>query len=148
VICSLLCTSTKATPHERFFTFDRRSANGTALPTWLMIPGKVFLRHFVRSNKDEPPVDEVDLLDTNPTYARIRYQDGRESTVSLMDLAPCRSLATESESATSRDETTTNILTSPKNPLKHRCICKSKRWPNPGKGECVVQLVVTKECLQ
>jgi hypothetical protein len=33
-------------------------------------------------------VDKVELVDVNPTYANIRYPDGRESTVSLQDLAP------------------------------------------------------------
>ncbi|XP_076054455.1 uncharacterized protein LOC143033137 [Oratosquilla oratoria] len=30
----------------------------------------------------------IELLDVNPTYANIRHQDGRESTVSVRDLAP------------------------------------------------------------
>ena len=33
-------------------------------------------------------MDQVELLDVNPTYANIRHQDGRESTVSVRDLAP------------------------------------------------------------
>ena len=31
----------------------------------------------------------MELIDANPSYANIRYPDGRESTVSLGDLAPC-----------------------------------------------------------
>ena len=31
----------------------------------------------------------MELTDVNPTYARVRYTDGRESSVSLRDLAPC-----------------------------------------------------------
>ena len=34
-------------------------------------------------------MDEVELLEANPTYALIKYPDGRESSVSLRDLAPC-----------------------------------------------------------
>ena len=34
-------------------------------------------------------MDEVELTNVNPAYAHIRYQDGRESTVSLKDLSPC-----------------------------------------------------------
>ena len=34
-------------------------------------------------------MDEVDLIEANPTYAYIRHPDGRESTVNLRDLAPC-----------------------------------------------------------
>ena len=86
---SLLCTATNVTPHERFFGFDRRSTQGSTLPMWLVTPGKVLLRRFVRDSKYEPLVDEVQLLEANPAYARIRHGDGRESTVSLNDLAPC-----------------------------------------------------------
>ena len=88
-IRSLLCTSTNTTPHERFFGFQRRSTHGNSLPAWLMSPGPVLLRRFVRTNKNEPLVDEVDLLEANPTFANIRYSNGRESTVSVRDLAPC-----------------------------------------------------------
>ena len=81
-----------------------------------MDPGKVFLRRFVRSSKHEPLVDEVDLVDTNPTYVRVRYQDGRESTVSLKDLAPCRPHEIESEQpviATPQIQDTYNIFNKP-----------------------------------
>ena len=87
-IRSLLCTSTGQTPHERFFKFARRSSHGKSLPDWLINPGPVFLRKFVRSGKNDDLVVKVDLLESNPMYARIRYPDGRESNVSLRDLAP------------------------------------------------------------
>lgn len=85
---SLLCTATNTTPHERFFAFQRRATHGNFLPAWLMTPGPVLLRRFVR-NKNEPLVDEVELIDSNPIYANIGHPDGRESTVSVRDLAPC-----------------------------------------------------------
>ena len=88
-IRSLLCTATNSTPHEKFFGFVRRSTQGGSLPTWLMSPGPVLLRKFVRANKTDPLVDEVELLDSNPMYAHIRHADGRESSVSVKDLAPC-----------------------------------------------------------
>ena len=95
---SLLCTSTNSTPHERFFGFERRSMLGKSLSSWLLQKGPVLLRRFVR-NKDEPLVDEVDLLDANPSFAHIRFPDGRESTVSTTDLAPCpRTTASEPSS--------------------------------------------------
>ena len=47
------------------------------------------LRRFVRHSKTEPLVDEVQIMDVNPSYAYIRYSDGRKSTVSLKDLSPC-----------------------------------------------------------
>ena len=84
---SLLCTSTNETPHERFFSFPRKSTYGKSLPSWLR-PGPVMLRRFVRANNASPLVDEVELLDANPTYAHVRYPDGRESTVSINDLSP------------------------------------------------------------
>ena len=37
-------------------------------------------------------VDEVVLLEANPQYAHIRFTNGRESTVSVSDLAPARNL--------------------------------------------------------
>ena len=35
-IRTLLCTSTNQTPHERLFSYRRRSATGHSLPTWLV----------------------------------------------------------------------------------------------------------------
>ena len=85
---SLLCTATNETPHDRFFSFPRRSAAGPSLPVWLLSPGPVFLRRYVRNRKTDPLVEPVELLQANPTYAHIRFPDGRESTVSIRDLAP------------------------------------------------------------
>ena len=76
------------TPHEKFFNFPRRSPAGFSLPSWL-VPGPVLLRKCVRASKNDDLVDKVELIDANPTFASIRYPDGRESTVSLHDLAPC-----------------------------------------------------------
>ena len=100
---SLLCTSTNSTPHERFFGFERRSMLGKSLSSWLLQKGPVLSRRFVR-NKDEPLVDEVDLLDANPSFAHIRFPDGRESTVTTTDLAPCpRTTAIEPSSELTND---------------------------------------------
>ena len=87
-IRSLLCTSTNQTPHERLFSFHRKSCNGFSLPSWLTSPGPILLRKFVRSFKSDPLVERVELVTATPHYARVRYQDGRESTVSTSDLAP------------------------------------------------------------
>lgn len=46
------------------------------------------LKRFVRANCNSPIVDKVELLDVNPTYGTVRFSDGRESSVSLRDLAP------------------------------------------------------------
>ena len=42
---SLLCTTTNATPHERFLRFEQRSMLGKR-PAWLLQPGTVLLRQF------------------------------------------------------------------------------------------------------
>ena len=74
---SLLCTSTNTTPHEHFFSFFRHSSHGLSLLCWLMSPGPVVLKIFVRNNKTNPYVDQVELLNSNPTYADIKYPSGR-----------------------------------------------------------------------
>ena len=87
-IRSLLCTATNQTPHERFLSFGRRSMLGSSLPAWLLTPGTVLLKRYVRS-KSDPLVDPVQLLSANHNFAFIRHADGRESSVSTRDLAPC-----------------------------------------------------------
>ena len=101
-IRSLLCTATNQTPHERFLSFTRRSATGSSVPSWLMNPGGVLLRKYNRSSKNDPYVEEVELLQSNPQYAHIRYADGRESTVSVQDLAPTGSSRDSSEGSASQ----------------------------------------------
>ena len=88
-IRSLLCTATNQTPHERFLNFSRKSSSGTSLPGWLTTPGPVMLRNFVKNSKHDPLVQKVHLIEANPAYARVQFDGGRESNVSLRDLAPC-----------------------------------------------------------
>ena len=59
------------------------------MPTWLMTPGTVLMKRHVRNSKYDPLVEEVELIESNPEHAYVRYPDGRESTVSLRHLAPC-----------------------------------------------------------
>ena len=87
-IRTLVCTATNATPHERFLQFRRRTASGHALPTWLVNKGTVLVKKHARSSKYESLVEEADIMDLTPTYAKVKFQNGRESTVSLRDLAP------------------------------------------------------------
>jgi transposase InsO family protein len=96
-IRSLLCTSTNCTPHERFFAYHRRSANGAALPEWLLKPGTVLVKNNVRTSKYDDLVEEVDLIHANPEYAWIKKKDGSETTVSLRQLAPRGSLTMAEE---------------------------------------------------
>ena len=70
------------------FAFSRRSSIGLSVPTWLSNPGPVLLKRHVKTSKHEPLVDEVELVHTTPSYAHVRLQDGRETTVSLKDIAP------------------------------------------------------------
>ena len=46
------------------------------------------MKNNVRHSKFDPLVEEVTLLECNPHYALIRYNDGREWTVSIRQLAP------------------------------------------------------------
>ena len=87
---SLLSTSTRpnTTPHERMLNFARRSSSGHSVPSWLCESGKVLLKRHVRHSKTEPLVDEVELLQANPSYAHVRFADGRETTVSTRHLEP------------------------------------------------------------
>ena len=45
-------------------------------------------------------MEEVELTHANPTYAHIRYKDGRESSLSLKDLAPSPRNTLSAENAT------------------------------------------------
>ena len=62
------------------------------MPSWLHPPGHVLSRRFVRTSKNDPLVGQVELRYVNPMYANVWYMDGRESTVSRRDLAPCPSV--------------------------------------------------------
>ena len=85
---SLLCTATNATPHEKMFSFPRRSGTGDSLPSWLLDSGLVLVRNHARRSKYSPLVSKVELVDVNPAFAKVRFPCGRESSVSLRDLAP------------------------------------------------------------
>ena len=85
---SLLCTTTNCTPYEHFLKFQRHTTHRNSLPSWLMNPGPVLLRRFIRTSKSNPLVDQFDLIDSNKSFASIRYPEWRESTVSFQDLAP------------------------------------------------------------
>ena len=46
------------------------------------------MKKHVRNSKYDPLVDEAVLIEANPQYAHVRLEDGRETTLSLRDLAP------------------------------------------------------------
>ena len=87
-IRSLLCVATNVTPREHFFSYQRRSSTRDSLPPWLTNSRKAYVKRFVRLSKNNPLVDEVELIYINPTYASVRYCNGREATVSICDFAP------------------------------------------------------------
>ena len=60
---------------------------GRSLTSWLVLPGPVLLKKFVR-NKHDPFCEEMELIEANPNPALIRFRDGRETTVSTSDVAP------------------------------------------------------------
>ena len=100
-IRSLLSTSTNCTPHERQFNFQRKSATGDSIPTWLTRSKSALLKRHLRGSKYEPLVETVDILEVNPNYSHVRFNNGRETTVSLRHIAPLgngmSSLETESD---------------------------------------------------
>ena len=92
LIRSLLCTATNQTPHERLFNYQRKSSFGTSVPTWLDGKGPVFLKRHVRTSKYDPVVDEVKLVHATPNYRVVCIPSiGRETVVSLFDIAPSNS---------------------------------------------------------
>ena len=102
-IRTLLCTSAKATPHDRFFSFQRRSSTSTSLPSWLAQPGIVLLKHHVRRSKHDPLASKIKLIEANPQYAQIETAEGRQSTVSLRDLAPAGNTSEEATAMENRE---------------------------------------------
>ena len=47
----------------------------------------MLLRRYVRNSKYEPLVEPVRLIEANPHFAHVKFEDGREDTVSILDLA-------------------------------------------------------------
>jgi len=66
---------------EYLFLFSRRAMTGTSFPSCLLSSGPVLLRCFVRRKV-------LELVEANPSYAAVRFSDGRESSISTSDLAP------------------------------------------------------------
>lgn len=64
-------------------------------------------RNYNRSSKHDPLVEEVELVEANPGYPYIRFQNGLERTVSLRDLAP---VLVEDKSPTEETELNEGLL--------------------------------------
>ena len=63
-IRSLLSTATNCTPHERMFMYNRRSSNGSSVPSWLTKSRTVLLKRRVRQK----------LTLDYPRYKDVRYK--------------------------------------------------------------------------
>ena len=87
-IRSLLCTATNQTPHERMFKFPRKSTSGCSLPSWLTENSKALMKRHANHSKYDPIVEEVDVLDVNPSTSHVKTAEGRELIVSNRHLAP------------------------------------------------------------
>jgi len=87
-IRSLLCVATNQTPHQRLFSYERGVCTKGILPYWLTAPGKIWLKKYNRNSKHDPALESVDLVHSNPDFAVVRFENGREETVSTRDLAP------------------------------------------------------------
>ena len=77
-IRSLLCTATNATPHERLFSYQRKTSSGHSMPTWLTTPGPVLVKRHLRNSKYDPIVDEAELLEANPQYLMFALLTGKK----------------------------------------------------------------------
>ena len=140
-IRSLLCTATNQTPHERMFNYKRKSSFGTSVPTWLSAPGFVYLKRYVRSSKYDPLVEEVDLVHTAPNYAVVRMTSGRETTVSLRNVAPSNSENDQASNENNRidnsvePEVSNDCLPSPnapEPPIARACESSETSYPADG----------------
>ena len=87
-IHSLLSTSTNCTPHEHLFNFQRKSATGDSIPTWLTRSKSTLLKRHLRESKYEPLVETVDILEVIPNHAHVRFNNGQETTASLRYITP------------------------------------------------------------
>ena len=107
---SLPCTATNCTPHERMFSHTRKSFNDVSLPFWVR-PGPVYVKCHVR-NKNDPLVEEAELIEANLQYAHVKLNDGREINVSLRDLArnPVADAANDTNLSSHPDDTENTIL--------------------------------------
>ena len=92
------------------FLPSRKSFIGVSLPSWVK-PGPIYVKCHVR-NKNDPQVEEADLIEANPHYAHVKLNDGRKINVSLRDLArnPVADLSNDTNLLSHPDNTGNTIL--------------------------------------
>ena len=66
------------------FLHSQKSFTCVSLFSWVK-PGPVYVKCHVR-NKNDPQVEEAELIEANPQYAHVKLNDAREINVSLRDL--------------------------------------------------------------
>ena len=101
---------------------------GRTLPNWLIQPGPVLLQRFVR-NKHDLLVDEVELLDANPSFANVRLRSGNEVTVSVSDLAPCPSNSIQTLEDSENIKNPTELFPHEKSPVSDVSKTKTPSLP-------------------
>ena len=79
-------------------------------PSWVK-PGPVYVKCHVR-NKNDPLVEEAELIEANPHYTHVKLNDGREINVSLRDLArnPVADAANDTNLSSHSDDIENTIL--------------------------------------
>lgn len=62
-----------------FLQFPRKGSTEASLPFWVSKPGVILLKRHAHLNKNEPLVDQVEILDANaPVYAcPLAMMDGK-----------------------------------------------------------------------
>jgi hypothetical protein len=138
-IRTLLCTSTNQTPHERLFSYRRRSATGHSLPTWLVGASKVLLRKHTRLSKYDDLCEEVEIVSLQPESAQVRFASGREASVSLRDIAPLK-VSEPNSYVDSR-----SVLGTDKEPTAGPAVIGQESDPVPTKDVCDTTSSVNEE---
>lgn len=64
---------------------SRKFAFGRFRPNWLLSPGKALIKN-LRRTKCKSSIEEVDVIEHNPSYAHARLPDGREDKISVCQL--------------------------------------------------------------
>lgn len=70
------------------YSNGRKSAFGTFSPSWLPTSGKTLIKKNISLYKDDPLIEELDVIQCNPGYAHVHFPKGMEDTASVRQLAP------------------------------------------------------------
>ena len=73
-------------------------------------PGKIFVKKHIRKSKYDALVEEAELLHANTQYAHMKLSNGRETTVSIKDLAPTGEQPFSEEEKANNEESGMTVL--------------------------------------